>query len=52
MEEKKNKKGFAATMGRFIANAIVVCVSTCVLALLASITYTVVGFILRIGGII
>jgi hypothetical protein len=30
----------------------VVCISTCILALLISITYTAVGFILKIGGII
>ena len=55
-EEKKpvltNKKSFAVFMGRTIGNCIVLCLSTCVMAVLATITYNIVRWILGIGGIV
>lgn len=51
MEEKK-KKSFAGLVGTFMANAIVVCISTCLLSILIAIVYGFVSWVFRLGGII
>lgn len=49
---KENKKSFSEMVGRFISNMLIMCISTCILAAMVAITYAIVSWIFKIGGLI
>lgn len=48
----KKKTTFGGWVGKIVANTIVVCISTCILAILITMTYSFLSWIFRIGGIL